>query len=709
MSIRDLGRRWWFWAGCSMALVLVVLGIATVRGVADLPVNSLAMVALEGALPSIEDRHGLLLNRTYQGKFNACDFVALHDVPSVLVDAFITAEDSRFFSHHGVDWLARVHALWQNLKTLHTVRGASTITEQVVRIVFPRPRTYWSRWLEGWDAMRLEQRFAKFDILEFYLNQVPFSSCRRGIVQAARYYFGRSLDTLNTKEMLALAVMVRAPSRLDPFKGEAGLEKRIATLAVAMLKQGRLSSLAVQDATTGKFSLAQSELAVTAPHFLAFVRERMAGHEAQWHTVRTTLDGALQRKVQELLGQRLTDIEEYGLHNGAVLVVDYISGEVLIWAVAGENSGDAVPAHRYDAVRIPRQPGSTLKPFVYALALDRGWLPTTLIKDEPIVEAVEHGLHVYRNFSKIYYGMVPLAEALGNSLNTPAIRALDFVSLDKFYTTLRGMGMESLSDGVEVYGKGLVLGNAETSLLELVQAYGALARGGVPMTVKVLAEDGDSRVGEARRVFSEKAANTIGTILSEADFRRLEFGSHSVLDFPVRTAVKTGTSTAGNDVWTVAYDGRYVVGIWFGNMDRSTPAKMTTGAGGPALLARSVFAELRKRYGLNPLAKVSLDIAPDAVASTAVVDQIRLVVPSVDMEVLLDPRIPASAQRIPFYLAGLTERDEVEWNVDGKSQTAVGNKKLMWPVTIGRHEVSARIAMESGQSINIPPRTFTVK
>ncbi|OQW99023.1 MAG: hypothetical protein BWK74_03165 [Desulfobacteraceae bacterium A6] len=705
MSIRDLCRYRPILAGCLIALIAAFTG-ATVVGLADLPSASLNEVVMWEAIPIFVDRKGLSLNRTYQTRLNAHDQVVLYDVPALLVNAFISAEDSRFFAHHGVDWLARFHAVWQNMKAFHTIRGASTITEQVVRILFPRPRTYWSRWLEGWDAMRLEQRFSKHDILEFYLNQVPFSSSRRGIVQAARYYFGRSLDTLNKKETLALTAMVCAPSLLDPYKGTDGLEKRIGILAGHMLKQGLLSPQSFLDTLNAHLSLYQSELPVKAPHFLSFARDHL-GEGAPLRTVRTTLDGELQKKTQELLDQRIADLSGFGLHNGAVLVVDHTTSEVLIWAVAGEVSKD-IPEASYDAVRIPRQPGSTLKPFVYAMALDKGWSPATHIKDEPILEEVEHGLHVYRNFSQIYYGMIPLAEALGNSLNTPAVRTLDFVGLNTFQSALRELGVTNLNAGTETYGNGLILGNAEVSLLELVQAYAALARGGIPMRIRVLTEEDNNRSYNEHRVFSENAATTIGVILSEADFRRLEFGRSSILDFPVRTAVKTGTSTKGKDVWTVAYDGRFVVGIWLGNLDRSSPSAMITGAGGPALLARSVFAELRKRYGLHPLPACSFPVNQVTVAASPK-SEIRMVVPSIDMEVLLDPRIPKASQYIPFFISGLTNGDEVQWTVDGQDQQESHQGKMMWPITLGEHQVSAKIIRSSESVVHLPTRSFVVK
>ncbi len=707
MSIRKFVRRWRGWIGAALAVPILLVSITIFNLAPDLPI-SLDAAVLQGAMPVFSDRYGLPLSRSYQSVLNPHDLVPYHDIPERLIAAFIAAEDARFFKHHGIDWLARMHALWQNIKGLENVRGASTISEQVVRILHPRPRTYWSRWLEGWDAMRLEHRFDKHELLEFYLNQVPFSSGRRGVVQAGRYYFGRSLATLNTKEMLALATMVRAPSLLDPVRGKGDLGKRIDLLAERMVRQGTLSLESSREATSSRLQLRSSELSVDAHHFLAYVKERMNGVARSSQPIRTTLDGELQQKVQGLLEQRLWDIADYGLKNGGVLIIDHSTGEVLTWAVAGKID-DKDTGYDHDAVRTARQPGSTLKPFVYALALDKGWTSETAIKDEPLVEQVEHGLHIYRNFSQVYYGAVSMAVALGNSLNTPAVRTLNFVGLDDYLRTLRNSGMASLSRGKEIYGNGLVLGNAEISLLELVEAYGALAQGGIPVTLSVLPHEGTPTKDVSRRLFSEQAANIIGTILSEDAYRQLEFGKHSVLSFPERTAVKTGTSAKANDVWTVAYNGRHLIGIWFGNMDRSPPKKPVTGAGGPALLARSVFSEINKRYGYSPMARVALGSGEKQTDLPLAPEAIKMVVPSPDMEILFDPRIPETSQLLPFILSGLAEEDQVEWTVDNQKHLSPIHGKLLWPVALGEHTVSVRIVQGDGGIVTLPVRNFIVR
>lgn len=705
MSIPERGRKGLLLGLWLLLPVAVLLG-CTLVDLAELPATSLQELVRRAAPPTLTDRHGVPLNRTYQTRFNGQDLVALHDAPPLLVDALVQAEDARFYRHRGVDWLARIHALWQNLRAGRVVRGASTITEQVVRILHPRPRTYWSRWLEGWDALRLEGRFTKTDILEFYLNQVPYASSRRGVIQAARFWFGRSLATLNTKELLALAVMVRSPSLLTPDKEPQGLAHRVAGLAELLHRQGMLAPDQMAAAHQEGWSRARTDLAVQAPHFVAFAQDRIAG-QGGGGPVRTSLDGGLQHKTQQFLERRLVDLAGSGLRNGAVLVVDHTTSEVLVWAVAGELTA-AIPESGFDAVRIPRQPGSTLKPMVYALALDTGWSPATLIRDEPVPEAVERGLHVYRNFSETYHELVPLADALGNSLNTPAIRTLEFVGPQRFLDTLRRLGVASLHAGLAVYGNGVVLGNAEIPLLELVQAYGGLARGGRPMRVAVLAGGKDDRDQPFTPVVTERSARTIGMILSEADCRRFEFGRDSILDFPVRTAVKTGTSTKGNDLWTMAYDGRFVVGSWMGNLDRSAPILAMTGASGPALLVRTVFAELRRHYGLHPLPTVPL-ARPEGQGTPVPTGPPRMVVPTPDMEVVLEARIPRAAQAIPFTLAGVRPDDEVRWFVDGTACPAAHQGKMLWPVVQGSHRVVAEIHRAGGEVIRLPERRLVVK
>ena len=304
------------------------------------------------------DRNGIPLSVTYTQPWNIHDWLPLHEIPTLLQEAFLESEDRRFYRHGGTDWIARGHAAWQNLRASKAVRGASTITEQVVRLLHPRPRTLWSRWLEGWEAGRLERAFSKPEILEFYLNQVPYARQRRGVLQAARLYFDRDLDTLNSRETLALAVLVRAPDRLDLQDGTHAIEKPIQRLAEHLHQTGRMSHAAYDDARHAPWSLAKSRLPVDAGHFVRHLSS--AGYSPAGDPpdppaagelpsgpggsrVLTTLDTSLQQRVQEILDRSLMDLREKDVTDGAVLVVDHQADEILVW-VNGGGSPTPFPA-----------------------------------------------------------------------------------------------------------------------------------------------------------------------------------------------------------------------------------------------------------------------------------------------------------------------------------------------------------------------------
>jgi len=218
------------------------------------------------------DRNGERLNVTLQNQWNYHDYQPLHEMPPLLLKAFVHAEDKRFFEHSGVDWRARFHAVSQNLQAGRVVRGASTISEQVVRLLHPRPRTFWSRWLEGWEAGALERRFSKAEILEFYLNQVPYARQRRGVVQASHYYFDRTLNTLNSKELLALAVLVRAPGRLDPINNRDGVNEPIVRLADMLVEAQVFGGTERKLVSTSKLDLVRPRLGIDAAHYIVHLK-----------------------------------------------------------------------------------------------------------------------------------------------------------------------------------------------------------------------------------------------------------------------------------------------------------------------------------------------------------------------------------------------------------------------------------------------------
>jgi penicillin-binding protein 1C len=717
--------RWRQWV--SLACLVCASGFAVVTWAALAPDAELNLKP-RAAAGILLDRQGRPLAEDFSG-WNVQSLVPLYSVPPVLRQAVLTAEDRRFYAHRGVDWIARAHALWQGLRAGRNVRGASTITEQVVRMLVPRPRTLWSKWLEGFDARRLEARATKSDILEFYLNQVPYAANRRGIAEAARYYLNRDLDTLDGREMLTLAVLPRAPSGLDPYRGGAKiLDRRTLRLATGMRHAGFLTGDDWQRIVETPLDLSHAPRRTAIGHFRSYVERQLAASPRRDtpRRVVTTLDSGLMDFTQSLLDERLAALAGRRVHNGAVLVVDRRSGEILSWVVAGADAADTTPGRYLDAVLIPRQPGSALKPFLYAAAFDAGWSPGIRIEDAPLSEAVGTGLHQFNNYSRQFYGEVTVRQALGNSLNIPAVHAVNFVGPERYLSLLHELGFGSLKKSAGFYGDGLALGNGEVSLLELVRGFTALANEGRAMPLRAVV-DPQARLPLGAQVFSPDAATMIGNILSDPWARVMEFGRYSTLNLPVQTAVKTGTSTDYRDAWAVGYDSRYVVGIWMGNLDQS-PTDGITGSTGPGLVLRGLFAYLNRdmNTGRLPLSaglslKNNCDFADGACAQVydyrtsisyerpvADVPGPFIQNPTPNLRLAYDPRLPADRQRFRFALGSVGKDDRVKWLVNGEQIAETNGGELMWPVRRGAYALTALVETADGER-TLGPVAFSVR
>jgi len=562
------------------------------------PPGSLSKPSEGQTYADILDRHGYLLSLTKKNRLNH-KAIPLWKIPELLAHAFVLAEDKRFYVHHGVDWLARGKACLDNIRAGRIARGASTITEQCIRILHPRPRTFFTRWVETLEAYQLEGKFSKDEILEFYLNQVPFSHQCRGVLEASDFYFGRTLDTLNIQEMLALAVMVRAPSLLSPLvKGDRvnnDLHGRVRHLAARMKKAGLIPKGALQKPEP--LDVTKMKIHTDTSHFVRYIKTAFPEEYRSHPRLITTIDGNLQTTLHQLLRESLKYLKDKKVHNGAILVLDHQTDEILAW-VNGSEFSSSEEGSQIDAVLTLRQPGSALKPFLYALALENGHTAASIIPDIPLLQPVGHGLHHFKNYSSQYYGPVRLRCALGNSLNVPAIRTIKALGVIPFRNTLRQLGFESLQRDADYYGEGLALGNGEVSLFELVRAYSVLARSEIYREPKFLLPD--NRHVRERRIFSPESCSIIANILSDPYARLLEFGGSGLLDFPVQTAVKTGTSTDYRDAWAIGFNYRYTVGVWMGNLDYR-PMDEITGSRGPALVLRSAFHELNQHQKTSPL------------------------------------------------------------------------------------------------------------
>ncbi|HEY0900550.1 MAG TPA: penicillin-binding transpeptidase domain-containing protein, partial [Micavibrio sp.] len=369
----------------------------------------------------------------------------------------------------------------------------------------------------------------------------------------------------------------------------------------------------------------------------------------------------------------------------------------------------------------------SLKPFLYALALEKGWHAASFLNDAPLSEAVGTGLHRFRNYSRGHYGWVSVREALGNSLNIPALLTIRHVGVADYMTVLQQLGFKSLQRNADYYDEGLALGNGEVTLLELAQAYMVLAQGGVKRPLRFLMNDRATYT--ERRIYSYETASLIGNILSDPWARRLEFGGGGALNLPVQTAVKTGTSTDYRDAWVAGYNDKYVVAIWMGNLDR-TATDGVTGASGPAMALRGIFAKLNtgretKSLSLSPhlvLRDVCVrpvadcarrqewmrpdDVIEDYAPSKRVLEMVR---PTDGLQLAYDPRVPAAHQKFRFEIAGLAPDAAVSWYLNDQFLAQTMQGTYLWPVQRGHYSLRAQIKNKDGSTLEMAAVKFTVK
>jgi len=501
----------------------------------------------------IEARDGTVLREFASRDEGHAAPAHLDALPEHVWRAFVEAEDRRFFVHPGVDPLALARALREDLRRRRFAQGGSTLTMQLARLLRPHPHGISGKLSELLFALRLERSLSKREILEQYLTRVPLGNDVRGVEAAARLYFDRPAAALTVEQARFLASLARRPSRARPG-ADAPLD----------------------------FAREKLRRAFDAPHFVDAVARHRAPAAAV--RVRTTLDLSLQRSVEEAMREQVEELADRRVGSAAAIVIDNAAGAVLAYA-GSPDWFDEDHQGRIDGVRALRQPGSTLKPFAYAQAMERhGLTAATLLSD---VES-HFGDFLPRNYDRRAHGPVRARVALASSYNVPAVRVAEKVSAPELLQTLRRAGFQSLDLEADHYGLGLVLGDGEVSLLELARAYSALARGGSYRELRFV-EEADDAQGRAlplpqareRQLFAPVTAALIGDILSDASARAPAFGLDNALRFPFPAAAKTGTSRAFTDNWTVGFTHERTVAVWVGNMSGATMQKVSgiTGAG----------------------------------------------------------------------------------------------------------------------------------
>ncbi len=467
-----------------------------------------------------------------------------------IVKATIAAEDRRFYSHAGVDFTALFRAAFQDLTSGKILSGASTISMQCVRLIHPRKRTWWSKLVETIQALRLERAMSKREILDQYFNRAPFGSNLIGIESAAWGWFGKDPRSLHLGEAALLAGLLQSPTRFRPDRHPFEARKRRAYVLDRMEKLGMIDAAARERAESVPLVVKRAPRPFKEPYFCDWVLGRNPNKSGDWTT---TLDPAVQG---QLMGCLTRQAQAYEVDLAGV-VLDVKRGAVVAMGCTGDYFSRQ--AGQVNGAVAPRPAGSTLKPFVVAMALDGGLVsPLSLLADVPKT----FGNNAPRNFSNQFVGPISVRDSLIRSLNLPMIELERMVGQPEFYAMLKRLGLASLDRPAADYGLGLVLGNGSVSLVELTNAYACLARGGIWKPCSGLAHDGQTgHPGTA--LFTEAAAWLVADMLGGDERMVAAVGHLAEVRMP-RFAWKTGTSSGFRDAWTVAWNPDYVVGIWAG-------------------------------------------------------------------------------------------------------------------------------------------------
>ena len=536
--------------------------------------------------------------------------LALEAMGDRLVLATLTSEDKRFYDHSGVDLRAILRASGQNVRHLRIVSGASTVTQQLVKLLDTEGqppeerRSVTTKVREAARAQNLEETMGKRAILEAYLNRLNYGRGVVGPAAAAKAFFGVSPQDLSWAQAALLAVLPRAPSYLDPYKHPERSHMRQRELLDALRDEGLMSDADHARATAEPLAFRPVTHPFEAPHLTEALRLGKHGGLAEGTTTQTTLDLELQRDLEALVDTHRVRLQDRHAHGAAVLVIDNDSGEVLAY-LGNADWGDDAHAGQVDLVRARRQPGSTLKPFVYAMAFEAGRQPSSLVADVPTRFGEEDGSYSPTNFDGSFQGPISAREALAGSLNVPAVRLAAELPRGALLRTLRDdLGMASLTEDAAHYGLALSLGSGEVTLAELARSYVALARGGeaIPLRFTVPAAEG---LGEAaapgRRVLDEAAVAGVVDALSDPLARVRGLGDQGPFDVGFPVAVKTGTSSGYRDTWAVGFTRERTVAVWVGNADGRATRELTGGTGAGPLFADAIRRAMRDVQGRRPL------------------------------------------------------------------------------------------------------------
>lgn len=663
----------------------------------DLPGYEQVRSSWKPSYAELMDRNGKSLGEIRENfHVRRMDWVSYDEMSAAARKVFVLAEDKRFFRHNGVDWLALIKATLSNPGAA-TKRGASTISMQLAGRLMTKNGHHGRRGIRAKliqirAARTLEQHWTKAQILEGWLNLVSFSGEVEGIDAASRLLAGKPPSALTEADSLQLAAEVPAPAA-SPSRKQAracAISRRLAEPVDCALLAGLPGNRANLDRWH-------------AYH----VRHKLAGTAG---SARSTLDDVLQTKAEDILAKRLKRLENRNVRDGAILVADNATGDILVWV--GSNPASSRSPY-VDGVTARRQAGSSLKPHLYALAMQEGLIsPASVLDDSPLaLESGGQGIYAPQNYDRQFIGPVSARMALGNSMNIPAIRTLILTGIQPFMDRLSALGYSGLTEDPDYYGFALALGSVEVSLYEQVRAYMAIANGGEWHDLHLRPGEPDKVI----QVISPQAAFQVADMLADDHARVHTFGRNSVLHLPFPASVKTGTSKAMRDNWAIGFTTRYTVGVWVGNFE-GDPMTGVSGISGAAPIWHDMMMLLHdhnppaKRVPPKGMIASHVEFTPAIEAPRTewfrtgharkmirVVrheDRLARIVTPVDGSIFaIDPDIPPSNQRMQFQVDGITA--DLSLRLDGKPW----QRNAAWFPIPGRHRLEL-VAIKTGKVLD---------
>ncbi|MDQ3008596.1 MAG: PBP1A family penicillin-binding protein [bacterium] len=574
----------------------------------DLP-SALELTSREQQLSSkILDRNGQLLYTVYEDENRT--LVPLSALPPSVLQATIAIEDKDYYEHHGFSLSGITRAFMANLNG-EKVQGGSTITQQLVKLrLLSSERTLQRKLKEAVLSIIVNNTYSKDQVLEMYLNEVSYGGSTYGIEEAAQRYFGKPAVELTLAESSLLAGLPVAPSVYSPFgpNPEMAYQRRAEVLR-RMSEDGYITPEQAAEAQAEKLLFKSNTVAIQAPHFVMYVRKLLAEQYGEdvlnkgGLEVRTTLDLALQNETQTIVTTELDELRPLKISNGAALVTNPETGEILSM-VGSANYYDFANDGQVNVVLRPRQPGSSIKPLTYAIALENGMTPSSTIDDSYICYQTP-GSEEYcpRNYDGKFHGRVSLRESLASSYNIPAVKLLATIGINNLIDKGQELGISTWTDRSR-FGLSLTLGGGEVRMLDLASMYGTFANDGytIPPTPFLEIKDNAGKVlykntcalegknCETRKTVDSRAAYQITSILSDNVARAPAFGSRSVLDIPGQeVAVKTGTTNNLRDNWTIGYTNDRLVAVWVGNNNNTPMSYVASGITGASPIWNNIM------------------------------------------------------------------------------------------------------------------------